>query len=286
QVFRDEHRATTHAAIAAVLTEDQQATFKSLRDERGPHHPGMQGMGHGMKHGMGQGMDHRMGQGMNDHMGPGMMDGGRRHHMGRMSMRDSDSDWLGGPMMRGLARKLDLTDKQHQELATIRKDQKAKLNAWNESHPDATWQDRLTFRRDGFDASIAAIGNILTPEQNAKLNELSAKRGKMEFGRRGWDQGPGMFMRRLDLTKDQQDQLETLHEQHRAAAKAWHEANPNATPEQRRAFREAQRKGMEASLGNVLTEEQMAKFKSMRDHHRGGPAWDNPDDAGDEPGEN
>jgi Spy/CpxP family protein refolding chaperone len=201
-------------------------------------------------------------------------------------MRDGDNDWLAGPMMRGLARKLDLTDKQRQELATIHKDREAKLSEWNDSHPDATWQDRLTFRRDQFDASIEAFGNILTPEQNAKLNELSAKQGKMGFGRRAWGQGPGMFMRQLDLTKDQQEQLETLREQHRAAAKAWHEANPNATPEQRRAFREAHRKGMEASLKNVLTEDQMAKLKSLRDHHRGGPAWDNPDDAGDEPGEN
>jgi Spy/CpxP family protein refolding chaperone len=201
RAYRDEHRTAVDSAITKVLSKDQQATYKELKDQRGTGGPGMRDGGRGMmRHQMGFrggpmgpgmwsrdgcGMGSRMGYGMEprmgDGMGPGFADGmgpgswGRGHFEGRRQAMGFGAGLFGGRMMHRLAEKLDLSEEQMGRIAAVRSDRREKMNAWNEAHPDATWQDRLAFRQDQFDSSTAAIGKILTPEQNKKLDKLAAR---------------------------------------------------------------------------------------------------------------
>ena len=117
------------------------------------------------------------------------------------------------------------------------------------------------------DEQKEAFREILTDEQRAKLDRMLADSSRQGFRSRDGHGGPGMMLHQLDLTEEQQAKIDEFHKNHRAAAKAWHDANPNATREERRAFRDAQQAGMKAMLGTVLTEGQMVKLDSLKTNH-------------------
>ncbi|HUF07738.1 MAG TPA: Spy/CpxP family protein refolding chaperone [Rhodothermales bacterium] len=117
------------------------------------------------------------------------------------------------------------------------------------------------------DEQKEAFREILTDEQRAKYDRMLADSSRQGYRGRDGHGGPGMLLNQLDLTEEQQAKIDEFHENHRAAAKAWHDANPNATKEERRAFRDAHHAGMKAMLGTVLTEEQVVKLDSLKTNH-------------------
>lgn len=70
--------------------------------------------------------------------------------------------------------------------------------------------------------------------------------------------------RRLDLSDSQTDQLRELLVEQRADAKAWRDANPEATREEQQAHREEERATHRAQLENILTPEQLETIDEKR----------------------
>ena len=81
----------------------------------------------------------------------------------------------------------------------------------------------------------------------------------------------------LDLSGTQKEEIRAIWEEQREATQAWREANPDATRDERQAYREEQRREMNAIEG-VLTSEQTEQYQNLkdrwgerrdRDHRRG-----------------
>lgn len=73
---------------------------------------------------------------------------------------------------------------------------------------------------------------------------------------------------RLDLTEAQEARLKELRTRQRAEAKAWADANPNATREERRAHREMQARAAHEAFLSVLTPEQTRQVEQFRETAR------------------
>lgn len=272
RAFRDEHREAIEAAIKEVLNDEQKSTFEELKDRRGKMGPrGRDGLG-----------------GPGGPGGPGM---GARLDLSDKQRADLDA----------------IRDALQEEVATWRKNNpnptreekdafwaahRAKRmelmsdvldEAQMASFKKGMQKDHRRFHRNGehggfgqgihaldlSDEQMESLRGILSADQNETLDRMLDAPGGPRFG---GPRGEGMerIFDQLDLTEQQETHLREMRENHRAAAKAWHDANPNATRAERQAFREAHREGMKAQLRSVLTEEQIQKLESLRDEHRHG----------------
>lgn len=111
----------------------------------------------------------------------------------------------------------------------------------------------------------------------AALSFSAAMADAAHAQRRGGPVGPGAGVRaqqnvdylveKLALNEAQVEPVRTLLAEHRAATLAWFRENPGATRAERAAFHQEHRAGLESALGEVLTEEQMATFRTTL------PAW-------------
>ena len=72
------------------------------------------------------------------------------------------------------------------------------------------------------------------------------------------------LVERLDLAEAQQAQLKEIRSTYREAAQAWPEANPEATREEKQAYRAEQRDAMKKALEAVLTPEQVAQLERLK----------------------
>jgi Spy/CpxP family protein refolding chaperone len=167
---------------------------------------------------------------------PGM--GGARDNMNPEERLDRRLDFMD--------EKLDLSDEQVKEVRGILENAHAEASAWHEDNPEAARKDRRAFRDEHRAATKEAIGNILTDDQKAQFDSLKDGRGRRGRGRhRGARRAhrDGKILHRLDLSDEQKEQLKTLRKEHREA--------------------------MKASLTEILTEKQMAKFTEMRERRKG-----------------
>ncbi len=263
RAFRDENRAGVESAIEAVLTDDQKATFDELKKRRGRMGPGRRNRGDGP--GMGARLD------LSDQQRADL-------DSIRDALQDEVATW-----------KENNPNPTREETAAFWREHRAKRIGLMSEVLDSEQMvalergmkgGRRAFgkraKRAGFGQGIRSLDlseeqmesfrGILTSDQNEKLDRMLAPRGP----RFGADRGEKMkrIFDQLDLTEAQKTQLQTMRDNHRAAARAWHDANPNATRAERRAFRDAHREGMKAQLRTVLTDEQMQELESLRDEHR------------------
>lgn len=88
-------------------------------------------------------------------------------------------------------------------------------------------------------------------------------------GGKGMNHGDkrAQFIEELGLSAEQQEQFDALRSSHRAAMKTWREQNPDASKEDRMAFREELHKSGRAAMESFLTPEQLAK---VDEHHASG----------------
>ena len=166
--------------------------------------------------------------------------------------------------MRMLDRQVDLSDAQEAQLKAHHIEQREAVKAWMEANPDATREEKRAYRKEQAEAHREALQNVLTPEQQQILEEAESarhrrSRGHMQRGQRGHRGFAG-----LDLTDTQKSQLQDLRQAHREAMKAWMEANPNATREEKRAYRKEQAEAHRSTLENILTPEQKQLLEERR----------------------
>ncbi|HMB92556.1 MAG TPA: Spy/CpxP family protein refolding chaperone [Rhodothermales bacterium] len=209
----------TKAAIASVLTTEQQQTLEEKIAERGEK--------------------------------------GRFRRGQRGAMRGKR-----GPAR--LAEKLDLTEAQQAQLKELHTGHRDAMQAWMDSSPNATQEEKRAYRKEQAEAHRSALESILTPEQKQMLEEAKSTRdrrgrGHMRHGRRG----PRGFAG-LDLTDVQRSQLQDLRQAHREAMKAWMDASPNATQEEKRAYRKEQAEAHRSALESILTPEQKQILEERR----------------------
>ncbi|HEX7071984.1 MAG TPA: Spy/CpxP family protein refolding chaperone [Rhodothermales bacterium] len=74
-----------------------------------------------------------------------------------------------------------------------------------------------------------------------------------------------MLEGRLDLTDEQRAQVKDVIEAQHKEAIAWFDAHQDATSSERMEFRETHRAAMLEKLETILTSEQLAEYKELRD---------------------
>lgn len=119
------------------------------------------------------------------------------------------------------------------------------------------------------------ISEVLTPEQREQFQQLQNERPNYRRpgmrGMRGRANGSGaMFYGRtsadaqLDLTPDQQTQLNALRAEHFAAQQEWLRANPNATWADQLAWRQSMQADMLDKAAAFLSAEQLEQLKTLQ----------------------
>ena len=171
---------------------------------------------------------------------------------------------------------LDLSGTQKEEIQAIWEEQREAMQAWREANPDATRDERQAYREEQRREMNAAIEGVLTSEQTEQYQNLKDRRterrgdrpdrgnrrGRHHDGHRG-DRTSGL-VERLDLTPAQQAQLKEIRTTYREAAQAWREANPEATRDEKKAYRAEQREATKAAIEAVLTPEQVAELERLK----------------------
>ena len=175
-----------------------------------------------------------------------------------------------------LDEKLDLSDAQEEQIQDVWAEQHEAAQAWREANPDATREERRAYREKQRSETNAAIEALLTPEQTEPYQSLKDewterrgdrpdrgnRRGQRYDGRQG-DRTSGL-MERLDLTEAQQTQLKEIRTTYHEAVRAWREAHPDATREEKQAYRAEQRDAMKADVEAVLTPEQVVRLERLK----------------------
>lgn len=73
----------------------------------------------------------------------------------------------------------------------------------------------------------------------------------------------GFLEDRLDLTAEQVEQARDILEARHEEARTWFEANPDATRDDRQAFRKAHREATQAAISEILTAEQKEEYAAV-----------------------
>ncbi len=176
-----------------------------------------------------------------------------------------------GPNGPRMAQVLDLTDAQKEQLKTLRENQRETFRDWREANPNATREDARAWRENQRATHEAALRNILTSEQQTKLDNLQARAEarRAERGERGQRGDRRMRGERgprgdaaLNLSDDQKEALKSLREEQRTAFQDWRDANPNATREDAQAWRASQREVTKTQLEDILSTEQLQQIEA------------------------
>lgn len=195
------------------------------------------------------------------------------------------ADW----QLATLADSLGLSDAQRAQVSTILSDHQNEARAWFQSHRASARAERMAFHTSHREALKEALGDVLTDEQEAKLEAAlpltpvgrraawSGRRGTTRFdrgtmrGNRGNVRGSRFdrasvtaLWEQLDVTDEQRTQLQTLRETHQQEVRAWLQAHPDATREERAAFYQKHWQDGRAELESVLTPEQVQELDALR----------------------
>lgn len=166
-----------------------------------------------------------------------------------------------------LARELNLTPQQRQRVRPIlEKYSKAMADLRASTLPPAQRREKMLSLRNDLQADLA---KVLTPQQQARLRSLMARRGGGGLGVVG---NVDMLARRLNLTPDQRKKAQQLVDQARAAADKLRAqaATGGANRQQIRQKLMDLRTKTTASLRSILTEQQRQQFDQMVRQQRAG----------------
>ncbi len=153
------------ASVRAVLTSDQAAQYAEFRQER---RDGLRNRAERPRSRMGV-------RGARDGDRPGR--GMRGMRDGRRGDGDVRGTGPGADMFMGrFAEELELTDAQRDELREIVESHRAEGSAWREANPDATREQRQAYHDGHFAHLKTKLGEVLTPEQLQKFEELHETR--------------------------------------------------------------------------------------------------------------
>ncbi|WP_029904618.1 Spy/CpxP family protein refolding chaperone [Prevotella sp. 10(H)] len=152
-------------------------------------------------------------------------------------------------------KELNLTAEQQQKMESVNKDFKSKL-ADLKSKSDLSKDNKMAKVKELREQHQASVNSILTPEQQAKIKDMKAKRGDRKgkgMAMKGKKDGRDMKMRAdkgqrmkgLNLTDDQKQRIKALNEDFKAKS------------------RELAKQHRE-ELNKVYTPEQQAKLKEFR----------------------
>ncbi len=248
---------TRHALIAIVALS---VGFSSLAEaqrggRRGPDRPG---------NGTAQF------QPRGEQRGEGGPQSGRRNEGegGPQSGRRNEGE--GGPQSGrrggGALAALELTAEQQEQLQALRETQHAERELHRESGERPTDEEREQIHA----AHQEAIAAILTPDQLTQLEELKAQRpegrdGKSGQGRRGGPHGQagprgGGALAALELTAEQQEQLQALRETQHAERELHRESGERPTDEEREQIHAAHQEAIAA----ILTPDQLAQLEELK----------------------
>ena len=153
------------------------------------------------------------------------------------------------------------------EQLNLTESQQAQVNEIILNHRNERMQRRQAVRDQ--------ISQVLTPEQREQFLQLQNERPNYRRpgmrGMRGRADGsrPLFFGRtyadaQLDLTPDQQTQLNALRAEHFAARQQWLRENPNATRADQLAWRESMQADMLDKAAAFLTAEQLEQLKTLQ----------------------
>ena len=162
---------------------------------------------------------------------------------------------------------LNLSQDQSQKLDKILADGHKEASDWMRENEGASRDDRQAFMKTHRTTTNDRIEAILSDDQMETYRGMRDRfRDRTSDNRSKRD----ALIEDLDLTDAQRRQFETLRKSHRAAMKAWNEQNPDASDDDRRAFREQLHKSGRASLEGTLTPEQLQKLDAHHENARHG----------------
>lgn len=162
--------------------------------------------------------------------------------------------------------KLNLTEEQRETLKSLDDDMKSQLDDIRTQVRDGDLsRDQARTLSQGIRGEFrAGRQSVLTAEQLQVIEERRANGGGgNERGQgRGQDRGPGRGgspFADLDLSQSQNEQLQSMREEHRSAVDALRESG-EATPEDFQQLRQTQRQ----EIGGILTDEQRQQLDEKR----------------------
>lgn len=171
-----------------------------------------------------------------------------------------------------LDERLNLTDAQAEQ-----------IRGMLEANADSMWANRAE-RRGRRVAQMQqldeAIEAILTPEQreayvtlkSGRQGQMKGRRAAFDGRRQGRDGRPGVRFEamadQLNLTEQQQTQFRQIRDEQREKMRAWMQANPNATREERQAYLQQHFSEVDAAVEAILTPEQMEQYRSLKAEQR------------------
>jgi len=172
-----------------------------------------------------------------------------------------------------LTEELDLTDEQATRIRAIFEEKHAEFQALRESAPEDHEARHEQFRAL-WEEARASMNEVLTDEQEARLEELHESRGHRGFKGGGFH-GPhdpeehlSRLTEALDLTDAQVAEIRAIFEEQRPKFEALHGDASEDREGRREAFMEL-REETHARVSAVLTEEQRARFEELKRSHEG-----------------
>ncbi len=207
--------------------------------------------------------------------------------------RQLDPEQMAERRLQHLDASLDLTDAQEAQIREILVESTREMYAAREAARAERQGTREGFAarfRAETQATVSAIEAVLTPEQQKSYAEMreqlsgrmEQRRDRVERPRGGKFRGARLdgarrsaagLTRRLNLTDAQQQQIDTILSSRREEARAWNQAHPDATREERLSFFTEHARGTDAAVEAVLTPEQVEQYRALKSQRqeRGGP---------------
>jgi Spy/CpxP family protein refolding chaperone len=162
-----------------------------------------------------------------------------------------------------LAKELNLTDAQKQQVKALNEEYRAKFQALKAVDSKKETKEKAKALKQ---EQQTKMQNILTAEQKAKMAELKEKR-KSEAKEKGKERGEKM-KKELGLTDAQGQKIKSINEDFHAKAKAIKE-NQSLTQEQKKEQFKALNEQRKESMKAVLTAEQIQKMEAKKKEGKG-----------------
>ena len=166
----------------------------------------------------------------------------------------------------GFWAKLELTAEQQEQIKQLRERMRAHKEEFKErgERPSKEEMEALKLEYE------QALADILTPEQQARLEEMKAPgKGRAPGGGKGRGHRRGHpimhALKKLDLSDAQRESIKALFEGRKADMEQRKATGERPTREEMR----AQREEMKAALADILTPEQQARLEEMKASGKG-----------------
>jgi len=163
-----------------------------------------------------------------------------------------------------LAEQLDFTDQQKSTLQSYFEDQRSQMQVLR-NDSSLTREQREQRMREIGEQTRAKVQSILTVEQQQRAEELrnEARQSRQERGQERLER----TARLLDLTPDQNTQMQSYLEDHRTQLQALR-SDSTRTPEQRREQARAIHEQTQSNIRSLLDPTQQQKFDDLRASQR------------------